>query len=115
MNKCSVEGGGLEEGGTPLVETSEAVVLLFRVSTTGVGQPVLEEFLILLQYQELAQHHIGLVEPLVCEPLPQDRPYTSQLSHIFLAHRLPHKVTVLLRGRHLWREREREISVRFLL
>ena len=108
MNKCSVEGGGLEEGGTPLVETSEAVVLLFRVGTTGVGQPVLEEFLILIQHQELAQHHIGLVKPLVCQPLPQDRPYTSQLSHIFLAHRLPHKVTVLLRGRHLWRERERK-------
>ena len=47
---------------TPLFEAVEAVSLLLCVCPTGVVQPVLEQFLTLLEQEVLPQHCVGLRE-----------------------------------------------------
>ena len=51
----SVQGEGCsEEGIAPFPETFGAVFLLFGIGLASLSQPVLEQFMVLLQNQELA-------------------------------------------------------------
>lgn len=74
------------------------VCSLLGVGVGCVLQPVNEEFLVLLQDQELTQHNMGLIEAFAGESLTQHRSDAGQLRHFLLPHGLSHKVTVLLAG-----------------
>ena len=53
----------LEELVAPVREASVAVLGLLGVGARQVLEPVHEEVAVLLQNQELAEHHVGLKEP----------------------------------------------------
>lgn len=51
---------GSEEGVAPLAQAAGAVPALLGVGPAGVAQPFPEQLLVLLQHQELSEHHVGL-------------------------------------------------------
>ncbi len=58
MIKAAIEC--LQERVRPVLQARVAVSLLFGVGVARVFQPVSKQLFVLLQYQELPEHHVGL-------------------------------------------------------
>ena len=113
---------GLKELVTPVTETLVTVCCFLAVCSSQVLDPLHEQILVLLEQQELSQHHVRLVKSLALQSLPQHLSNTCQVSDSLVSHGLCHEVPVFLRcGGHgystlsLWNQLHRDIETRSCL